>query len=69
MLSKSRIPDLIVIVVLALFLTLLNYTGQIGIVSDFPFIFMLLMYFVGRGVTWYVINKHMEDNEDGDGSN
>jgi hypothetical protein len=29
MLSKQRIPDLIVIAVLGLFLVLLNYTGQI----------------------------------------
>jgi hypothetical protein len=68
MLSKQRIPDLVVIVVLGLVLTLLNYTGTIGIVTDFPFIFLLAMYFVGRAVTWYVINKHMEggDNEGDD---
>ena len=64
MLSKQRIPDLIVIAVLGLFLVLLNYTGRIGIISDYPFIFLLVMYFVGRAVTWYVINKHMEDNEE-----
>ncbi len=63
MLSKQRIPDLIVILVLGLFLTLLNYTGTIGVVSDYPFIFMLIMYFVGRAVTWYVINKHFEEDE------
>jgi Sec-independent protein secretion pathway component TatC len=61
MLSKQRIPDLIVIVVLALFLLLLNYTGSIGIISNYPFIFLLIMYFIGRGVTWYVINKNMEE--------
>jgi hypothetical protein len=61
MLSKQRVPDLIVIVVLGLLLILLNYTGNIGIISDYPFIFLLIMYFVGRGVTWYVINKHFED--------
>jgi hypothetical protein len=65
MLSKQRIPDLIVILALGLILTLLNYTGTIGVISDYPFIFMLIMYFVGRAVTWYVINKHFE--EDGDG--
>jgi len=51
MLSKQRIPDLIVIVVLGLLLILLNYTGNIGIMSDYPFIFLLIMYFVGRAVT------------------
>ncbi len=65
MLSKQRIPDLIVIAVLGLLLVLLNYTGNIGIMSDYPFIFLLAMYFVGRAVTWYIINKHM-DGEDGD---
>jgi len=69
MLSKQRIPDLIFIAVLGLFLTLLNYTGQIGIVSDFPFIFMLIAYFVGRAVTWYIINKHMDTGENSDESN
>jgi hypothetical protein len=68
MLSKQRIPDLIVIAVLGLALTLLNYTGTIGIITDFPFIFLLAMYFVGRAVTWYVINKHM-DGDDNDGYN
>jgi hypothetical protein len=33
------------------------------VVSDYPFIFMLIMYFVGRAVTWYVINKHFEGDE------
>jgi hypothetical protein len=66
MLSKQRIPDLIVIVVLGLLLVLLNYTGHIGIMSDYPFIFLLVMYFVGRSVTWYIINQHMDD-EDGGG--
>lgn len=63
MLSKQRIPDLIVIVVLGLFLVLLNYTGKIGLVSDYPFIFLLVMYFIGRAVTWYIINKQMENGE------
>lgn len=63
MLSKQRIPDLIVIVVLGLLLILLNYTGNIGIMSDYPFIFLLVMYFVGRAVTWYIINQHMDDGE------
>ncbi len=63
MLSKQRIPDLIVIAVLGLSLVLLNYTGHIGIISDYPFIFLLVMYFVGRAVTWYVINNHMEDGD------
>ena len=61
MLSKQRIPDLIVIAVLGLLLVMLNYAGQIRIISDYPFIFLLIMYFVGRAVTWYVINKNMED--------
>ncbi len=65
MLSKQRIPDLIVIAVLGLLLILLNYTGNIGIMSDYPFIFLLIMYFVGRAVTWYIINQHMNDGEDG----
>jgi len=65
MLSKQRIPDLIVITVLGLFLILLNYTGNIGIISNYPFIFLLAMYFVGRAVTWYIINHHMEDGEGG----
>jgi len=68
MLSKQRIPDLIVIVVLGLFLILLNYTGNIGVISNYPFIFLLVMYFVGRGVTWYIINKNAGDIDDGDGS-
>ncbi len=63
MLSKQRIPDLIVIAVLGLVLILLNYTGSIGIVSDYPFIFLLAMYFVGRFVTWYIINNNMEDGD------
>lgn len=62
MLSKQRIPDLIVIAVLGLSLVLLNYTGNIGIMSDYPFIFLLAMYFIGRAVTWYVINNY-GDNE------
>jgi hypothetical protein len=61
MLSKQRIPDLVVIVVLGLLLILLNYTGNIGIISNYPFIFLLIMYFLGRGVTWYIINKNMEE--------
>jgi hypothetical protein len=61
MLSKQRIPDLIVIAVLGLLLVLLNYTGQIGIISNYPFLFLLAMYFIGRAVTWYIINKHMEE--------
>jgi hypothetical protein len=69
MLSKQRVPDLIVIVTLGLFLILLNYTGNIGIMSDYPFIFMLIMYFVGRGVTWHVINKHLDDNGNEDDGN
>lgn len=68
MLSKQRIPDLIVIVVLGFFLILLNYTGNIGIISNYPFIFLLVMYFVGRGVTWYIINKNAEDIDNRDGS-
>jgi hypothetical protein len=66
MLSKQRIPDLIVIVVLGLLLILLNYTGNIGIMSDYPFIFLLIMYFVGRAVTWYIINQHIDDGESDD---
>ncbi len=66
MLSKQRVPDLIVIATLGLFLILLNYTGNIGILSDYPFIFLLIMYFVGRAVTWYVINKHFDNNENED---
>jgi Sec-independent protein secretion pathway component TatC len=62
MLSKQRIPDLIVIAVLGLLLIFLNYTGHIGLVSDYPFIFLLVMYFVGRAVTWHIINQHMDDN-------
>jgi len=61
MLKKQRIPDLIVIAVLGLLLVLLNYTGNIGIMSDYPFIFLLAMYFVGRAVTWYVINNYGDD--------
>ena len=64
MLSKQRIPDLIVIVVLGLLLILLNYTGNIGIMADYPFIFLLVMYFVGRTVTWYVINQHMDEDSE-----
>jgi hypothetical protein len=64
MLSKQRIPDLIVIAVLGLLLVLLNYTGNIGILSDYPFIFLLVMYFVGRAVTWYIINQHMDDEHE-----
>ena len=63
MLSKQRIPDLIVIAVLGAFLILLNYTGHIRIVSDYPFIFLLVMYFVGRAVTWYIINNNIEDGD------
>ena len=61
MLSKQRIPDLIVIAVLGLLLLLLNYTGHIGIMADYPFVFLLVMYFVGRAVTWYIINNYMND--------
>ncbi len=64
MLSKQRIPDLIVIVVLGLLLILLNYTGNIGIMADYPFIFLLVMYFVGRTVTWYIINQHMDEDSE-----
>lgn len=63
MLSKQRIPDLIVIAVLGLLLVLLNYTGNIGIMSDYPFIFLLVMYFVGRSVTWYIINNYGDNGE------
>jgi hypothetical protein len=61
MLSKQRIPDLVVIAILGLILILLNYTGNIGIISEYPFVILLLMYFVGRGVTWYIINRNMEE--------
>jgi hypothetical protein len=64
MLSKQRIPDLIVIAVLGLLLVLLNYTGKIGIMSDYPFIFLLVMYFVGRAVTWYIITNYGDNGED-----
>ncbi len=64
MLSKDRLPDLIVIAVLGLLLALLSYTGQMGIIGNYPFIFLLAMYFLGRAVTWYVINNHQ--HEDGD---
>jgi hypothetical protein len=64
MLSKDRIPDLVVIAVLGLLLVLLNYTGNIALVTNYPFVFLLAMYFVGRAVTWYVINKHMENEDD-----
>jgi len=64
MLSKQRIPDLIVIAVLGLFLILLNYTDNISVISNFPFIFLLIMYFVGRGVTWYIINNHMDNGDE-----
>jgi hypothetical protein len=63
MLSKQRIPDLIVIAVLGLLWALLTYTGNIGIISDYMFFFLLLMYMVGRAVTWYIINKHMDDQD------
>lgn len=66
MLSKQRIPDLIVIAVLGLLLVLLNYTGNIGIMSDYPFIFLLVMYFVGRAVTWYIINQHLDEGDGGE---
>jgi len=69
MLSKQRIPDLIVIAVLGLLLIMLNYMGQIRVISDYPFIFLLIMYFVGRAVTWYIINKHMGNDENGSGGN
>lgn len=65
MLSKQRIPDLIVIAVLGLILVLLNYTGTIGIISDYPFIFLLAMYFIGRAVTWYIINNYLDHEDDG----
>jgi len=61
MLRKERLPDIIVFAVLGLFLIMLNYIGKIHIISDYPFIFLLIMYFCGRAVTWYVINKHMEE--------
>ncbi|MDO9255464.1 MAG: hypothetical protein Q7U54_08135 [Bacteroidales bacterium] len=63
MLRKQRIPDLVVIAVLGLLLVLLNYTGNIGIMSDYPFIFLLVMYFIGRAVTGYIINKYMDNGE------
>jgi len=66
MLKKQRIPDLIVIAVLGLLLVLLNYTGNIGIMSDYPFIFLLVMYFVGRAVTWYIINQHLDEGDNGE---
>jgi hypothetical protein len=66
MLSKQRIPDLVVIAVLGLLWALLTYTGNIGIISDYLFFFLLFMYFVGRAVTWYVIGKHAEDQENKD---
>ena len=66
MLSKQRIPDLIVIAVLGLLWALLSYTGNLGIISDYLFFFLLFMYLLGRAVTWYVINKHMGDHENDD---
>lgn len=69
MLRKERIPDLIVIAVVGLILLFLNYIGQIHIVSDYPFIFLLAMYFTGRAVTWYVINMHAERDSDDDADN
>jgi hypothetical protein len=69
MFNKQRIPDLIFIVALGLFLTLLNYIDQIKLIADYPFIFLLIAYFVGRAVTWYVINKHMENGENEEDGN
>jgi len=64
MLSRDRLPDLIVIVVLALLLTLLNYSGHIRVISDYPLVFLLTTYFLGRAVTWYVINNHKQDKDE-----
>jgi hypothetical protein len=63
MLRKERIPDLVVIALLGLILVLLNYTGTAGVIGDYPFVFLLLMYFVGRAVTWYVISTHHDREE------
>lgn len=61
MLSKQRLPDLVVIAIVAMLLLALNYFGKMHIIADYPFIFLLLMYFVGRAVTWYVISRHTEE--------
>lgn len=63
MLSKQRIPDLIVIACLGLLWAVLSFTGTISLVSDYLFFFLLTMYFLGRAVTWYIIQKHTEDQD------
>ncbi len=63
MLSKERLPDLIVITLLLLLLLVMNYFKITYIIGNYPFVALLIMYFVGRAVTWYVISKHMDKNE------
>lgn len=63
MLSKERLPDLIVIALLLLLLLAMNYFKIIHLISDYPFVALLIMYFTGRAVTWYVISKHMDKEE------
>lgn len=63
MLSKQRLPDLIVISVLLLILLAMNYFKVIGIIGDYPFVALLIMYFVGRAVTWYIISRHTDREE------
>lgn len=63
MLSKQRLPDLIVISVLLLILLAMNYFKVTSIIGDYPFVALLIMYFVGRAVTWYIISKHTDREE------
>lgn len=69
MLNKQRIPDLIVLVVIGLLLILLQYTGHIGIIADYPFIFLLIAYFAGRAVTWYIITRNHPNDFDSNSDN
>jgi len=63
MLSKERLPDIIVIALLLLILLAMNYFKIIHVIGNYPFVFLLIMYFIGRAVTWYVISKHMDKDE------
>ena len=63
MLSKQRLPDLIVISVLLFILLAMNYFKVTSIIGDYPFVALLIMYFVGRAVTWYIISKHTDREE------
>lgn len=57
---KERIPDLVVLALILIMLLAFQYFKIMHLLSDYPFVFLALMYFTGRSVTWYIISRHRD---------